>query len=54
MEKETHLGIVTEIGTFGTMGIKDQSVKIVDDLKELADETTNPDLKAFLESHLQN
>lgn len=51
-DKNTQLGIVTEIGTFGTMGIKDQTVKMVDDIRQVAMETTDPDLKAFLESQL--
>ena len=53
-EQKTHLAIVTEIGTFGSMGIKDQSVTNVDDIRQLAEETTGPSLKAYLESQVHN
>ena len=48
----TELSFVTEIGTFGSMNIKDQSVKKVSEFKNLAEETDNEDLKKFLNENM--
>ena len=51
-ENKTSLNFVTEIGTFGSMPIKDPTVQEVTELKDLAETTDNPDLKKFLQNQL--
>lgn len=53
--KNTTLGFVTEIGTFGSMPITDPTVQPVDERKQMEDlmESTNdPHLKAYLQTQL--
>jgi hypothetical protein len=53
MAEETSLNFVTEIGTFGSMPIKDPTVQQVTELKEVMESTDNPDLKKFLKNQLE-
>ena len=48
MEEKTTLSFVTEIGTFGSMDIKDPTAIPVDQIEGLAKETKDPHLKKFL------
>ena len=49
--EETTLGFVTEIGTYGSMNIKDPTVVKADSLKELSESTKDPALKQYLEEN---
>lgn len=51
MAKE-ELALVTEVGVFGSMDIKDQSVKMVKDYENLAKETDDPHLKKYITEQL--
>ena len=48
MSDHEELAVVTEVGVFGSMNIKDQSVKMVKDYEGLAKDTDNPALKKFV------
>ena len=55
MEKEkTTLACTTEIGTFGAMPIEDPTVEEVQDIRKLAKETKDKNLKKYLEENLHN
>jgi len=50
MSEQEELAVVTEVGVFGNMNIKDQSVKMVKDYKDLAKDD-DPALKKFVAEH---
>ena len=55
IEKEkTTLAFTTEIGTFGSMPIEDPTVKEVQDVRKLAKDTKDKNLKKYLEENLHN
>ena len=55
MEKEkTTLAFTTEIGTFGSMHIKDTTVEEVQNIRKLAKETKDKNLKKYLEENSMN
>ena len=51
MDNNTQLGLVTEIGVFGSLNMKDPTVNPV---QELYKKTDDPNLKAYLEEQMQN
>ena len=51
MKEQEELAVVTEVGVFGNMNIKDQSVKMVKDYKDLAKDN-DPALKKFVSEHM--
>lgn len=55
MEKEkTTLAFTTEIGTFGSMPIEDPTVEEVQDIRKLAKDTKDKNLKKYLEENSMN
>ena len=55
MKPTTTLGFVTEIGTFGSMAMKDPTVQAVEEtrsLKDLMESTNDPALKDYLKKQL--
>ena len=53
-EEKSTLVFATEIGTFGSMPIKDASIQTVSEISELAKETKDEDLKKFLMEQMKN
>jgi hypothetical protein len=52
MAEEKVLGFVTEIGTFGSMPIKDPTVQPVTELREVMETTNDPDLKKYIKDQI--
>ncbi len=53
MAEEKILGFVTEIGTFGSMPIKDPTVQPVSELREVMETTDNADLKEYIRDQIK-
>lgn len=51
MDDKTSLNLVTEIGVFGSLNMKNPTASPVE---ELYHKTTDPNLKAYLEEQMQN
>ena len=55
MDNKSQLSFVTEIGTFGSLDMKDPTVQAVDqrkDMQALMESTDDPHLKKYLETQL--
>ena len=50
---QTTLGMVTEIGSFGSLNIKDPTVTEVSQAEELYRRTNDPHLKRYLEEQMK-
>ena len=51
-KEETTLGMITEVGSFGSLNIKDPTVTEVNQMEDLYKKTDNPDLKQFLKEQM--
>lgn len=52
-DQKTTLGMVTEVGSFGSLNIKDPTVTEVDQVNELYKKTNDPYLKKYLEEQMK-
>ena len=52
-KEETTVGMFTEVGSFGSLNIKDPTVTEVNQMEDLYKKTDNPDLKQFLKEQMK-